>query len=177
MSNVRCSFLLAVAVFAGCDSGRAPIGGRGAHLDAGAPEELWVHRLERSALMDTQFEVLPPKKVYTVDESHQAGAQRRLAERSWSLLSPEDARAYVTGGAVAVESGSVAVLLRCVEPILGRDDDGRSDTLQVKWQSGTVAVKHMALRNDFMPLRRRAIVAVLPAEPREVFVEAFTAIY
>jgi hypothetical protein len=173
--NARLWLLLGLAVLAGCDSGRTPMGGRGAHLDAGAPEELWVHRQEPAASMDMGFEVLPAKRVFTVDESKQADAQQRLAAQAWALLSPEDARAY-TGGA-AIESGCVAVLLRGVEPILGRNDDGLSDTIRVKWKSGTVAVQHMALRNDFMPLRRRAIVALLPAEPHEVFVEALTAIY
>lgn len=114
---------------------------------------------------------------WLVVESARADALERLTSNPYSVLTRDEARAFTGAGAECDESQGLPVLLRCVQPALGTGDDERSDGVRVLWNSGTILVEYAALRHQYMALRCAAVVAILPVEPNDVYVEALTAIF
>jgi hypothetical protein len=122
------------------------------------------------------FEAIPAERVASVLEARQAAAQEKLKTRAWLRLSREEAADYLKDPLPPEPSGAVPVLLRSVRPAPSDADDGRADHYALSWRGGVLLVRHSALCNRRMPQVRHALIALLPAEPRDVYVEELTAI-
>ena len=123
------------------------------------------------------FEELPQEEFSLVPEAKQGEALALLAESHSVVLSLEEARQFGTEGLESPRSHATVVLLRALES--DDDESGMTDEdkLKVLWRSGTVVVRHMASRTRHVPKTRRAVIALLPSEPEEVFTSAIYAIH
>ncbi len=153
-------------------------GGPGRVLAGGALEqESWWRRVpvERAE----EFGEAARVECWDVSAARVSEAVGRLESRAWCGLTREEAARFVggeVGGAEGGEGARRVVLLRCLkrEPESGGDD--RGDTTRVAWSAGAVQVQSAGLRDNYTRVGRGAVVAVLPSEPREVFVDVLTAI-
>lgn len=136
------------------------------------PDDAWIQR--QPPPMSSVAADLPQSQFCEAGELEQESALARLAASPSFTLTPEELRVYSRGKLTLPEDGSVAVLLRCVRPAL-EGHDPRGDRLAVQWRDGSVAVLHLSLRSRYTPWVRRAVVAILPALPREVFVQPMVA--
>jgi hypothetical protein len=139
---------------------------------AASAAEAWIHQPPPESRLQSQ----PRVPHYAVSEAKQSEALGALSARPYVVLPTEDADRFVGTGVIPKGTSDIPVLLRCVQPAFGPMDAARDDTLQVSWREGTVEVVYLALRNQYMPLRRIAVLALLPSEPQEVYVDALTAI-
>lgn len=114
--------------------------------------------------------------VRLVSDANQKEAQALLATSPWVELSIDRARELVGDRTAfdACPSGRIG-LLRYVQVIA--DPGERKSTITVVWDGKSVCVKTLALRMNYAPVEHLALVAVLPAEPADVFVDLMTAIY
>lgn len=109
--------------------------------------------------------------------AQEQAAIERLASSPWIRLGDEDVRTLLGRELPAEVGPGVCVLLRCVRPEFEPGPELVPDRVLVHWSDGTVSVKTLAHRTADLPLRRTAVVAVLPEEPRDVYVDALTAIH
>ncbi len=116
---------------------------------------------------------IPP---FAVLAAHEGFAIERLASSEWIRLEDEDVRALLGRWLPADVGPGVFVPLRCVVPT-SDGDPIVPDEILVHWNDGTVIVKSLVKRTADRPLRRTAVVAVLPEEPRDIYVDALTAIH
>lgn len=158
----------------GCRRGLSMEGGRGQVLPGGALEsEAWVRRLPMER--ESEFGATVPVESWEVSGENAAEALGRLESRAWCVLTREEEARFV-GREIARPNGKgVIVLLRCVQR--EREPGGQEDTRRVLWSSGTVVVRSSGLRDDYTRLVRAGVVALLPSEPTDVFVEVLTAIW
>lgn len=136
------------------------------------PDDAWIRR--QPPPMSSVDARLPQSQFCEAGELEQEAALARLETSPFVALTPDELRVYSRGKLTLPSDGGVAVLLRCVRPAL-EGHDPRGDAVSVAWRDGTVAVMHLSLRSRYTPWVRRAVVAILPALPREVFVQPMVA--
>ena len=94
-------------------------------------------------------EVLGQAELLLTDSSFRSLGPAEVPEFAYFAQPPDEGRPYLLRGVVLNElTGSFSVL----------------------WADGTVVVLHVSLGRRPVPMRRRPIVAYLPAEPSQVFV-------
>lgn len=115
--------------------------------------------------------------VHSVIPAHQSEAQAQLADRAWKIIDSVTAASWVGDASAFTDQPGIIVVVRAVRST--PDDSGidASDRFLVRWHDGVVAVVHSAGRRTPTPEARHALVILLPAEPREVFVECLVAIH
>lgn len=170
-SGMRCGrplVLLAVAAILACSDEKVG-------SDEDYPLDSWCRFLPPDQRKG--MEELAHDRFAVVPEAHQPEAQALLAANSHVLLSDEQARRYGLAARTGSDPGGVLVLLRGLETEKDESRLGDRDEFSVFWKDGTVEVEHDAARGRPTPQRRRAIVAVLPGEPLEVYTVALSAIW
>ncbi|MBI4879132.1 MAG: hypothetical protein HY812_05650 [Planctomycetes bacterium] len=115
-------------------------------------------------------------RFHVVPESCQPEAQALLAEKPYVVVTKEQAMRY---GLPAPTGGEgVVVLLRGLEAEKDDDaDSGEMDSFQVTWTDGYVEVAHGAYRSRYTRARRRALIAILPREPTDVYIASYIEIW
>jgi len=108
-----------------------------------------------------EFTPIDKERFFPVANSFQAQAQAALAELPARRLSAEEA-ARLTGK--QLRAGGEAILLRAV--VLNE----QTGAFDVGVNGRTVHVQHNCLGRHPVPMTRKALVAVLPAEPKVVYV-------
>jgi hypothetical protein len=112
---------------------------------------------------------------FVVIEAKRAEALALLDAHPAVEITPDQWSAFV-GFAPAFEPvAEKLVLLRCAQ--VTPEPSELLSTETVEWNSGSVHVVSLALRNTYVPVEHTAVVAVLPGLPRHVFVDMYTAIY
>jgi hypothetical protein len=124
----------------------------------------WTRSLPLEIWLASDLVQLPPQTVAPVVAVKQAEAQAALQDSSWQPLSVEDVKAYVGKEMVGLPSCKV-VLLRglFLEPSQGM--------FSVYWRDGVVLVRYGCLGRHEAKQVRKVVVALLPAFPREVYVD------
>ncbi len=150
-------------------------GGHGHVLAGGALEqEGWWRRVpvERTE----EFGEAARVECWEVSAARVSEAVGRLESRAWCGLTREEAARFVGGEVGGAEGERRVVLLRCLKREIESGGEERRDATRVAWSAGAVQVQSAGLRDNYTRVVRGAVVAVLPSEPREVFVEVLTAI-
>jgi hypothetical protein len=116
---------------------------------------MWV---ERDFLRLEKDEFVP------VLDGKQPEAQTALDQVSWKVLTPEEAKDFV-GRELPQRPNGKLVLLRglYLEPSHGQ--------FSVYWRDGKVAVRYGCLGHHRVTVTRKALVAYLPGDPNDVFVD------
>jgi hypothetical protein len=162
-----------VTAITGCRDAPVPVAPGGVTGSAAATEaETWLHR----PTADERSKLQRSAPHFLVVEAKQLEALGELSSTPYAVLSIQDVHRLLGAGVIPEETSDTPVLLRCVQPAFGPMDHATADTLRVFWNDGTVLVEYLALRNQYMALRRFAVIALLPSEPREVYVDALAAI-
>lgn len=138
--------------------------------DPAAVAEKWVRRSDY--LVDTRREKpLPRESAAPVARESLDRTVELLDPHEWCVLSREDAEKFA-GVPITGPEGGVYVLLRGVESL---PDDPKDflgpDTFKVYFKDGSVRVETNGARfadRDYSP---RPVVARLPTEPKELFVD------
>jgi hypothetical protein len=167
MSRFRCWIALASLALTACG------GGSGA-----APPpfvvDAWVQP-EPSADWSSRGE-LDAGAVRAVVNYLQPEAQALLAAQSWSVLDAETAARFVQDASLARSPG-IPVLVRGVASLPDESSLQASDRFLVRWGGGDLVVSFLAGRRSETAQVRKAIVVMLPEEPRQVFVECLVVRY
>lgn len=131
------------------------------------PSDAWLRQLPGGRWGG--FEDVPRARFMVVPEAQQAEAQAALADRTYSVLPPEVAVSYGLVAASDKRAHGVCLLLRGVEVEPEGPRSGAAGKFVVQWKDRTAHVVYFAGLTRFTPARRRALAAILPAEPEEVF--------
>jgi hypothetical protein len=119
---------------------------------------------------------VPASSFSQVLATKEPSAELMLSSVSWRRLSPAES-VELTGKPLPVSGNEVIVLLRGVGRQMNKSTEKLSESVSISWEDGVVRVLNTNCRKAPMPpARRRPIVAVLPREPTEVYVESATAI-
>ncbi|MBI4881614.1 MAG: hypothetical protein HY812_18435 [Planctomycetes bacterium] len=98
-----------------------------------------------------------------------------LVDRPYAVISLGAAQDYGLGAAGDLPAQGMFVLLRGVDVETDENTSSRSDKFLVQWRDAAVHVISLATLSRFTPAKRRALVALLPAEPKEVFTSLWIA--
>ncbi|MBI4879789.1 MAG: hypothetical protein HY812_09050 [Planctomycetes bacterium] len=164
----RVLLMLAVGALSGCS-------GEGRDPYEPYPPDSWERALPTGSgkgmerLADERFRVVP--------DAYQPEAQALLAAKSHALLSEDLASRYGLAAPTGPGAKGVAVLLRGLEAEKDGSKLGSPHGFSVYWKDGCVDVVHCADRMRFTPSRRRALIAVLPCLPKEVYTTADIVIF
>jgi hypothetical protein len=139
-----------------------------------SPPDPWQRWFTETSVSRIQMTARPFCEVV---EGAQFVAQVRLAERAWVPLTAAETETYSGGKLHAPAADGIAVLLRCVEASPHPDERCEEDKTRVLWDSGRVIVSFASLRAYYTPPLRKALVAIVPSEPLELYVETLVAIY
>jgi hypothetical protein len=135
----------------------------------------WCHRRSQGEIESTKLSPVPAGKFERVVESRLADAEDALAKRAWKRVTLDEAQELV-GRRLSADGGEVAVLLRGVETKKKSDDSYVADQLDLQWGGGVVVVRSRCWRAWPMPPARHSpVVAILPREPTDVFIEQLVA--
>jgi hypothetical protein len=134
--------------------------------------ETWLH----APPVEVRNQLLGSVPHYKVVESYRAETLALVSTTPCRRIAPDEARRLAGVEISACQGAGMPVLLRCVEVARDRSKGTEGDRSRVSWNAGTVLVDYMAQRSRYMPLRRAAVIAVLPSEPREVYVNEHTAV-
>ncbi|MDP6761876.1 MAG: hypothetical protein QF903_00545 [Planctomycetota bacterium] len=165
--GVLCVLLL--ALIAGC-------GRSGGSSHTGVPsEDAWTRFLPTGD--PGGFDEVSSDEFCLVPEAMQAEAQLLLAIDRAVVLSGVDSRRFGGDRLGVPRANAKAVLLRAL--VADEDESGntKADRLEVLWRAGVVDVRHVSSRTRHVPKTRRAVLALLPAEPKDVYTSAVYAIY
>lgn len=138
--------------------------------DLGAIAEKWVRRSDY--LVDTRREKpLPKVSAAPVARESVDAAIELLTSREWCIVRHADAEKYA-GVPIHRSEGGVDVLLRGVESLRELEDSVfGNDDFKVYYKDGAVRVETRGARFGDRDYRPRPVVAYLPAEPIELFVD------
>jgi hypothetical protein len=126
-------------------------------------EDSWFHPGGGSALMVRRYAV-PNAYIETVPEAAQERAQTALKANSWHRLSQLEAEQLGIRMAFPKASNRALYLLRGV--VLNE----LTGSFEVFENNRRVLVHHGSLGRRPVPMRRKAIVALLRSEPEEVYI-------
>jgi hypothetical protein len=153
MRRAVCALYIGMSFVSGCD--------RGGPADRTVPPpDPWL-RQPPVEFVTTADELHPD--AFAVVTAKEAEALARLRNSACVMLDPEEASELAgrpLGGA-----GGCLVLLR------GLRWDTPHGSFTISWRPGSVRVNHGCLGSHAIPIVRRAIVARLPDEPTEVYVD------
>lgn len=128
-------------------------------------EDGWYRPVD-SSFAGTEWQPIPDEQVWEVRDSLQARMQERLAEHPVVPLSRQEAAAAVEGYKAGGDSLQ-PYLVRAL--YLNYGTGGFS-----LYRSGTsLAAVHSSLGKSAVPMKRRALVILLPVPPQELYIEVF----
>jgi hypothetical protein len=119
---------------------------------------------------------LAAELVVPVADARQGEAQDQLAQQAWKLLDHAEAKRLVDARVDLSQRGGVPVLLRSVRSVSDGSGLEKDDRYVVREKRGVVVVSHLSARRTPPRQQRHALIAFLPAEPVEVYVECVSAI-
>jgi hypothetical protein len=122
----------------------------------------WYRPYSGSPLLQ-QKNLVPKGSVRPVPDNLQPEAQALLQNEAWRELSTSEASAFGVAGLLK-SSKERLILLRGV--VLNE----ATGAFEVYEQDGNVLVLHISMGKKAVPMRRKAVVAVLQNKPKEVFV-------
>ena len=169
----RAAILVGLTTLLGCGPSAPPA--PSAAL-AGAPlaVDAWV-RFPIGAAFDGGA-TLAADRVLPVADARQAEAQEQLAQHAWRLLDLAAAKNLVGAQVDLAQRSGVPVLLRSVRTVSDGSGLEKDDRYVVREAQGVVVVSHSSTRRTPPRQQRHALIAFLPAEPVEVYVECLSAV-
>ncbi|MEZ6004052.1 MAG: hypothetical protein R3F33_07680 [Planctomycetota bacterium] len=178
MKQIRKGTLIALlaAVFPACHACEHQTLETGAEWDVGSP---WKRIIPGQDHLGA--EPLAPGSFAWVPELAQAEAQALLVNAPWVAVPEADAERF-GGKLLNPESGNqgVLVLLRGVQTEVRKQDQSlaQNDKLQLDWLPDRVHVLHLTSRHGLGARERnRAVIAILPSAPEEVWPMAMAVIF
>lgn len=130
-------------------------------------EDGWYRPVD-SSFAEAEWERIPDEQVWEVRDSLQARMQERLAEHPVVPLSRQEAAAAVEGDKAGGDSLK-PYLVRAL--YLNYGTGGFS-----LYRSGTnLLAVHGSLGKSAVPMKRRALVLLLPVPPQKLYIEVFMA--
>lgn len=125
---------------------------------------------------DVGFEDVPATRFRIVDESKQAAAVRLLEQVPLRVLNPDEEKTLLDDQLLERGHSEIVILIRG----LVAEDDGegnaKRDKLTIRWRADAIVARYIAWRSHAVERKRRAILVVVPNEPRDAYVESAVAI-
>ena len=169
----RAALLVGLTSLLGCGPSAPPA--PSVALAGAAPAvDAWI-RFPIGAAFDGSA-TLAADLVVPVADARQAEAQEQLAEQAWKLLDLAAAKHLVGAQVDLTQRSGAPVLLRSVRSMSDGSGLEKDDRYVVREQRGVVVVSHLSARRTPPRQQRHALIAFLPAEPVEVYVECVSAI-
>lgn len=169
----RAAILAGLLVLLGCGPS-APPAPSAALAGASHSVDAWV-RFPIGAASEGST-TLAAELVVPVADARQAEAQEQLAQHAWKLLDLTAAKRLVGAQVDLTQRSGVPVLLRSVRSAVDGSGLEKDDFYTVREERGVVAVSHFSTRRTPPRQQRHALIAFLPAEPVEVYVDCVSAI-